>query len=400
MNHGHHYLSGKRVCSSARKEVNIRSGRGCSKAGNGTFSILHPLVPLIVLHASKRHDAHTQSNRTFVRTQEWRRQIPHLVDGFLAWKAGNPPCEADGLQSWDVLLVDFNEARAGEVIPASSDEYPNESLARHGYLGTAPTRPFVAIAFYTLEAYRQLHHVCPQLSIQAQVQALCRLHTVPYKRTLVNQFSITYDVYLEILHQVDLRVDKVLGRDTSNWKALNACSPCLYKLEGEPPLQYSMLVTMDGNQSLKLVDELFRVGKTLRDDRHGRSQLWLTMEEVDRWKDEAAEGASTPPASSAAAATDACEGGDYDEAFGFLGSPGKGDAQSQADVATCVERWQNAGPESRKKMFALFAITGVFVCLCWHGHLLAICDMVRSGELYVATISHSLAPLDSICFAG
>ncbi|EMD37545.1 hypothetical protein CERSUDRAFT_50792, partial [Gelatoporia subvermispora B] len=34
-----------------------------------------------------------------------------------------------------------------------------------------------------------------------------------------------------------------------------------------------------------------------------------------------------------------------------------------------------------KKMFALFAITGIFVCLCRHGHVLAACDMIRSGEL-------------------
>ena len=64
------------------------------------------------------------------------------------------------------------------VTPASRDEYANESLARRGYLGTAPVRPSVAIAFYMLEAYRQLHYACPRLSIQAQVRALCRLHVV------------------------------------------------------------------------------------------------------------------------------------------------------------------------------------------------------------------------------
>lgn len=57
------------------------------------------------------------------------------------------------------------------------------------------------------------------------------------------------------------------------------------------------------------------------------------------------------------------------------------DSRLQVNVTTCVERWRNAGPESRKKMFALFAITGVFVCICRHGHPLVICDMVRSGEL-------------------
>ncbi|KAI0363427.1 hypothetical protein BV20DRAFT_931127, partial [Pilatotrama ljubarskyi] len=47
----------------------------------------------------------------------------------------------------------------------------------------------------------------------------------------------------------------------------------------------------------------------------------------------------------------------------------------------CAERWRNAGPEARKKMFALFNTTGVFCCLCRHGQVLTMCDMVRSGEL-------------------
>ena len=51
---------------------------------------------------------------------------------------------------------------------------------------------------------------------------------------------------------------------------------------------------------------------------------------------------------------------------------------------TCVDRWQNAGPEAHKKMFALFAIAGIFLVVCRHGHVLVICDMIRSGELYVS----------------
>lgn len=48
---------------------------------------------------------------------------------------------------------------------------------------------------------------------------------------------------------------------------------------------------------------------------------------------------------------------------------------------TCVDQWKNAGPEARKKMFALFAIAGIFLAVCRHGHVLVICDMIRSGEL-------------------
>ncbi|KAJ7220386.1 hypothetical protein C8J57DRAFT_1095058, partial [Mycena rebaudengoi] len=34
-----------------------------------------------------------------------------------------------------------------------------------------------------------------------------------------------------------------------------------------------------------------------------------------------------------------------------------------------------------KKMFALFAISGIFIAVCCHGHVLVMCDMIRSGEL-------------------
>lgn len=55
-------------------------------------------------------------------------------------------------------------------------------------------------------------------------------------------------------------------------------------------------------------------------------------------------------------------------------------------VNTCVERWKNVGPEARKKMFALFAVAGIFLAVCRHGHVLVLCDMIRSGELYTAFV--------------
>jgi hypothetical protein len=51
------------------------------------------------------------------------------------------------------------------------------------------------------------------------------------------------------------------------------------------------------------------------------------------------------------------------------------------NINTCVDRWRNAGPEAQKKMFALFAIAGIFLSVCRHGHVLVMCDMRRSGEL-------------------
>jgi hypothetical protein len=62
----------------------------------------------------------------------------------------------------------------------------------------------------------------------------------------------------------------------------------MYKLADEPPMKYSMLATMDGNNLLKLVDSTFRSGLSRLDDRMSTSSRWITPEDVDRFKDEVA----------------------------------------------------------------------------------------------------------------
>ncbi|EPS93139.1 hypothetical protein FOMPIDRAFT_1033828 [Fomitopsis schrenkii] len=245
----------------------------------------------------------------------------------------------------------------------ASSSYPNVTLVSNGFLGSSPHKPTVAVSLQTLNAYRQLHRACPRLSVQAFVKGLCWIHQVPAKKHLIRQFSEAYDAYLEIEYRIDNLVASALGRDTPNWRMLNACAPCLHKLTDEPPLKYSLLVAMDGNQSLKLVDETFRHGSVRQDGRTARTDIWLSHAEVDRFKDEV--GAPVHD----------------DDGDAWLDLPERGDVSLETSVDVCVERWRNAGPEARKKMFALFAVTGIFVCLCRHGQLLILCDMVRSGEL-------------------
>jgi hypothetical protein len=48
---------------------------------------------------------------------------------------------------------------------------------------------------------------------------------------------------------------------------------------------------------------------------------------------------------------------------------------------TCVNRWRNAGPETRKKAFSVFQESGIFIASCRHRFVLLACDMIRSGEL-------------------
>ena len=57
----------------------------------------------------------------------------------------------------------------------------------------------------------------------------------------------------------------------------------MYKLTDEPPMKYLMLATMDGNNSLKLVDSTFWSGLSCLDDWISSSSQWITPEEVDRF---------------------------------------------------------------------------------------------------------------------
>ena len=70
---------------------------------------------------------------------------------------------------------------------------------------------------------------------------------------------------------------------------------------------------------------------------------------------------------------------DYGDDIGWLNVGDNGELADSVNI--CIERWRNAGSESRKKMFALFAIAGIFLAVCRHGHVLFVCDMIRSGEL-------------------
>jgi hypothetical protein len=70
---------------------------------------------------------------------------------------------------------------------------------------------------------------------------------------LSRQFSIAYDVYLQILTNISILVHAAIGRSDLDWRLKHACPACTYTLAGEVPLKFRMLYTKDGNDSLKRV---------------------------------------------------------------------------------------------------------------------------------------------------
>ncbi|KIJ30001.1 hypothetical protein M422DRAFT_88109, partial [Sphaerobolus stellatus SS14] len=276
-----------------------------------------------------------------------------------------------------------------------SDIHVNQTLIRHGCIGTAPSSPRSAFTIRTQSLYRQSHSSCPRFSVEAEVRVLCNMNRIPYSKAFAEQFRIAYDAYIEVLYHVDALVDKALAQDKPNWRALNTCPACDYRLEGEPELEYSKLVAIDGNNSLCRVDvNLTRNVTSYIDTRTARTDYWIKPEEVDLFKDQVKSKQSTVALSANH------EQGIDEEVLVENDEPGDA-ASGAASVSVCVERWRNAGPEERKKMWQMFTETGIFLAACHHGFILYLCDMIRSGELakYPLAITNKLIDVygDGLC---
>ncbi|KAJ7267850.1 hypothetical protein C8J57DRAFT_1435830 [Mycena rebaudengoi] len=277
--------------------------------------------------------------RVQLMVNAWRSQIPALVDAYLLMKRDGPMNSDSMPDAWEIQVIGFE--------------------VRHGYIGASPDK--VSIAFPIL------HRVCPRYSLDALSKTLMNVHHAAHRTTLAEQLSTAYDAYLEMMRQVDSRVHAALGRDAT-WYSKNVCPPCMYKTVNEPPLKFSLLAAMDGNNSLKLVDSAFRAGSVRPDDRTLTSFRWLTPDQVNVYQDEVVNSQKSQD--------------DGDVAWLNINELNSNETEELAKcISTCVERWKAAGPEARKKMFALFAIAGIFLSVCRHGHVLVMCDMIRSGEL-------------------
>ncbi|KAG1758580.1 hypothetical protein EDD22DRAFT_981361 [Suillus occidentalis] len=201
--------------------------------------------------------------------------------------------------------TDFPAPPGEEGIDLSHEGGEHEEFA-----GCSPLYPSVVISLRTLAAYCQSHRTCPRFSIQAQCKTLCHLH----------DFSAAYDIYLEILYRVKCRLDKALGRNTPNWRLQNACPCCFYKLEGERPLVFDWLATVDGNNSLKRWASSTYGTDTQKDSWQAHSDYWVDQIAVDKFQNDA-----RAPIH----------------------------ATTQGSEFNCTDRWRNAGPEQHKKCLHL-----------------------------------------------
>ncbi|KAG8220663.1 hypothetical protein J3R82DRAFT_2945 [Butyriboletus roseoflavus] len=178
-----------------------------------------------MMQASGHHhvDPHTHADCVETQSHHWNTQMDCLVSAYLDYQSRDSgdgmPSEVDPLAPpmgegdgsiVGIELVDMFNRHYETFITPACNQYPNETLIHHGYLGCSLLYPTIAISLHTLAAFRQQHRVCPRFSIQAQVKSLCHLHEVPYRPSLTTALSVAYDAYLEILKCVDQELKKAL----------------------------------------------------------------------------------------------------------------------------------------------------------------------------------------------
>ncbi|KAJ7796630.1 hypothetical protein B0H13DRAFT_2245375 [Mycena leptocephala] len=292
----------------------------------------------------------------------------------------------DAYVNWGATQAEFGlDSTAAPPEPSTVQTYYKVSvidvfsLVGQGLIPCSPWTPKVAITIRLLEMYRVARLRCPTLSIQPWLKTLADLHGTAFRPYSTQQFSTCFDVYLEILKNVDDRVKKALGRDAPDWRLKNGCPACTYKLEGEMKLIFEMLVTMDGNDSLKrvltkekgAVDEngTAKRGGTERPDPRtadAGGTYFLSREKVNQFTKELL--------------------------AQFTKAPRSDDPEEDSE---CQERWKNMSEELTSRMWGIFDETGIFLCLCRHGFVLLVADMVRSGELAKYGLAITDALLDA-----
>ncbi|KAF7358843.1 hypothetical protein MSAN_01224200 [Mycena sanguinolenta] len=312
-----------------------------------------------------RPDYRVRDDRTQNLVNGWNVQMDRLVTSYMAWCAEadlgvSPQATAPAMVEVErirIHVVDLYDTSDVNVELSADGAGVPAALIKQGLIPCSPWNPSVAIATRVLELYRTTHVRCPQLAIQAFVKSLCDLHGVSYRPHLREQFSIAYDVYLELRRRTDTLVNSALGRDNPDWRLKHTCPACMYKLEGEDKLIFSILTTMDGNDSLKRVlrrtktdgtehEPTLGPSREREDSRDGGEDYFLTREQVDKW------------------------------AKGRVADLLPTDAKNP-----CSDRWKNMINDVTSRMWGIFDETGIFLALCRHGFVLVVADMIRSGEL-------------------
>ncbi|KAJ7294039.1 hypothetical protein C8J57DRAFT_1491391 [Mycena rebaudengoi] len=303
-----------------------------------------------------RGDLRIRDDRVQKVVDSWKRQLPNLINAYLEFKYQGPRKADQEDHRWGIPVIGFEENGIHQFSYTSPSETANVALVLHGFIGSAPEKPGIAFPLQLFEIYRQIHRVCPRFTLDGLSKTLTHLHKGPRKSSLHDQLVIAYDAYLSIIHGVEARSQAALGR-TDTWYMEN-------RSRGTGPI---------------LMQTHTSATASLLSDRSVSATLSVSAS--------ASVTDTTPPVSATPSTIDPAPAASTDEDMDDVAWLNINELDSM-DVTkltkciyTCVDRWRNTGPEQHKKMFALFAVAGIFLVVCRHGHVVIMCDMIRSGEL-------------------
>ncbi|KAK7683800.1 hypothetical protein QCA50_013176 [Cerrena zonata] len=319
----------------------------------------------------------------------WNPLIEPMADAYIKWKYGQstrtrptspstcdtpasspspvpPSREEESSQAYTLLVYElFSMETSYTVLRPPTSTSAAVDFAEHGFLVKTPVLPSVAIGFRTLELFHRIRSRKALMSIEAFTRVICDYYMIPFRRYLRTILSETYEIYLRILRLIDKRIATVLGRNTPNWRAKNACTACCYVLEDEPELKYARLWAHDGNNSLKRV--LPYDNRIAADTRvYAESDYILPREYVDQFVNEV----KSRPMTQATKHREICTGDSSDESedegekvTGQIveGDPTDGIAQTHNEIDQCVKNWKAAASDNKKKSWGIFDETGIYV---------------------------------------
>ncbi|KAJ3892332.1 hypothetical protein GG344DRAFT_45574 [Lentinula edodes] len=261
-----------------------------------------------------------------------------------------------------------------QAIPHTEHCWQSSSLVRAGIIPTSPLRHTAGVTVRTISLYHKLFVRCPRLGIQPFAKALCDIQGKASKPYLSTQLYEALDVYVAILNGVWTRTREALSRQGREWRMLNACPCCQFRLKEDSNLRVRMIVSMDGNDSLKRVE---RKEDVLQEQEQGENSQGLPpvlKERIDGRVGGAAYFASRRETN----AWDEKNWGEIAELSPEESQPPVGSLWVEG---RCEERWQNMKETSISRLSAKFFENGWFVLLCRHMLLLLACNMIQSGEL-------------------
>ncbi|KAJ7679874.1 hypothetical protein B0H14DRAFT_3681713 [Mycena olivaceomarginata] len=336
-----------------------------------------------------RGDSRRRAMRVQNMVNAWKNQMPALVDAYLRMKQEGPLSSDDAADTWRIEVIGFEveiilENGFRQFAHTENACETNESLMRHGYIGASPERVSLAFPIRTFEIFRQVHRVCPRYSLDALSKTLMNLHHTSHRSTLAEQLTASYDAFLEVMRQADMRVHTALGRD-STWYSKNICPALFIQNDSTFRAGNSTCIKTRVADAQKRARKKGKAASTptatipVSPPSATPSTVPLVAADIELPDVNATERSEED--------TPAPYPSDLQEDDGDIAWLNVNELSAQETdelvkcLNTCVERWKAAGPEARKKMFALFAIAGIFLSVCRHGHVLVMCDMIRSGEL-------------------